>query len=163
MHWSIRALSMATGVTLACLGGALAATKTATFRVTATVQSECTIAASDLAFGTLGILTANVDALTTLTVTCTSGTAYQIALDEGTAMGSTIEDRKMASGSNTLGFQLYRNAARTQVWGETAGTDTLAGTGTGNAQVVQVFGRIAPQMTPPAGTYDTQIVASINY
>src|SRR5262245_48452399 len=44
------------------------ATQTATFRVSATVQSECTIGATNLAFGTVGIITTNIDALSTITV-----------------------------------------------------------------------------------------------
>lgn len=149
--------------TISCAIAAHAATRSATFRVSATVQSDCTITATDLAFGTLGLLAANVDAASTLTITCTSGANYQIALDPGTASGSTIEDRKMASGTNALGFQLYRNAARTQVWGQTSGMDTLGGSGTGSVATVQVYGRIPPQMTPPAGTYETQITATISY
>src|SRR5262245_5594598 len=111
---SIGALLVSAGAALACAIAANAATRSATFRVSATVQSDCTITATDLAFGTTGLLTANIDAASTLTITCTSGANYQIALNAGTASGSTVEDRKMASGSNVLAFQLYRNAGRTQ-------------------------------------------------
>jgi spore coat protein U-like protein len=69
----------------------------------------------------------------------------------------------MASGTNQLAFQLYRNAARTQIWGQTAGTDTLGGTGTGTVATVNVYGRIPTQLTPPAGAYETQITATISY
>jgi len=148
------------------LGGILvaqAATKTATFKVSATVQSDCTITATDLAFGNVGLVTANVDATSTLTITCTSGTAYTIALNAGTAAASTIANRRMASGANSLGFQLYRDAGRSQIWGETSGTDTLGGSGTGSAASVTVYGRIAPQAAPPAGAYETTITATITY
>jgi spore coat protein U-like protein len=154
---------LAPATALACALAAHAATRTATFRVSATVQSDCTITATDLAFGTLGLLAANVDATSTLTITCTSGANYQIALNPGTVSGSTIEDRKMASGTNQLGFQIYRNAARTQVWGQTSGMDTQGGTGTGAVSTVTVYGRVPPQLTPPAGTYETQITATISY
>jgi len=156
-------LLLSAAAALACALAAHAATRSATFRVSATVQSDCTITAADLAFGTLGLLAANVDATSTLTITCTSGANYQIALNAGTVSGSTIEDRQMASGVNTLGFQLYKNAARTQIWGQTAGMDTVGGSGTGAAATVTVYGRVHPQLTPPAGTYETQITATISY
>lgn len=150
-------------VALACSTAAQAATKTATFRVSATVQSECTIVATDLNFGTIGIVSSNVDALSSITITCTSGTTYNIALDEGTVSGSSIADRKMGSGANMLAFQLYKDATRAEIWGETPATDTLGGTGTGSPQTLTVYGRVAPQVAPAVGVYETQITATIVY
>jgi spore coat protein U-like protein len=139
------------------------ATKTATFNVTATIQNDCTISAAALAFGNVGTVTANVDAVSQVTITCTPMTNYTVGLDGGSVVGSTVADRKMSKGTDRLGFQLYRDAARTQVWGLTVGTDTAGGTGTGTTETITVYGRIMPQNTPPAGNYSNTITATITY
>jgi len=140
-----------------------AATKTATFNVTATVVSDCTISADHLDFGNVGILTANVDADADIRVLCTSGTQYTVALDAGSGTGSTIQDRQMANGPNTLKYQMYRDVARVQVWGDNPGTDTEGGVGTGNQDVLKIYGRIPVQAPPAPGNYISTVTATITY
>lgn len=141
-----------------------AATKTTTFQVRLTLANDCAISASDLDFGSQGVLGANIDQTTTLSVTCTTGAPYSVGLDAGTAAGSTIANRLLAGpAAATVRYQLYRDAARTQIWGNTPGTDTVAGTGNGAAQTLTVYGRVPPQTTPAAGAYTTNITATINF
>ncbi|OYR19401.1 spore Coat Protein U domain protein [Brucella thiophenivorans] len=66
-------------------------------------------------------------------------------------------------GGATITYSLYRNAARDTVWGDTTGTNTLAGTGTGAAQQLTVYGRVPPQNTPAPGTYTDTVTATITY
>src|SRR3954471_3155650 len=113
----------------------LAATATSTFTVQVTLTASCTInSAATLNFGSQGILAANVDQTSTLQVQCTNTTPYNIGLDAGTGTGATVTTRKMTSGGNTIDYSLYRDAARTQVWGTTIGTNTVSAAGTGAAQ-----------------------------
>ncbi|MDR5764458.1 MULTISPECIES: spore coat U domain-containing protein [Caballeronia] len=142
---------------------AMAASKSATFDVTLTVQDDCSIAANPLNFGSTGVISNNLDQTTTLSVTCTKGTAYSVALDAGTANGSTVADRKMsnAAGDASVEFNLYRDTARTQVWGNTVDSDTVAGTGDGSNQSITVYGRVPSQDTPAAGTYSSTITATL--
>lgn len=139
-----------------------AATKTAKFNVTATVQNDCTVAATDLAFGTVGLLSSNVDSTSTLTITCTPTTAYKVGLDAGNVTGSTVDNRLMASGATTLRYQLYSDTARTQVWRDSVDS-TVGGTGSGVAQSMTVYGRIPVQTTPAVGSYLAQVTATITY
>ncbi|MFX7139997.1 spore coat protein U domain-containing protein, partial [Acinetobacter baumannii] len=89
---------------------------------------------------------------------------YNVGLDAGTAAGSTITNRLLAGpAASTVAYQLYRDAARTQIWGNTPGTDTVAGTGNGAAQTLTVYGRVRPQSTPAAGAYTSTITATINF
>jgi len=135
-----------------------------TFTVSATVTSNCIVSAATLNFGTQGVLVANVDATTTVSVTCTQAVAYTVGLDAGTGSGATVAARKMTGpASATVTYSLYRDSARTQVWGQTIGTDTIAGTGSGSAQVSTVYGRTPPQTTPAPGTYTDTIVVTITY
>jgi spore coat protein U-like protein len=140
-----------------------AATKTATFNVTATVVDDCTISADHLDFGDVGILSSNVDADANIRVLCTQGTDYTIALDAGSGTGSTIQDRHMANGTDTLKYQMYRDAARVQVWGDNPGTDTEGGEGNGNEQVLTIYGRVPVQPAPAPGSYISTVTATITY
>ena len=140
-----------------------AATKTATFNVTAVVVSDCTISADHLDFGNVGILTANVDADAEIRVLCTTGTEYQVGLDAGSGTGSTVQDRYMANGSDTLKYQMYKDVARVQVWGDIPPTDTASGVGTGNEDVLTIYGRIPVQSPPAPGNYISTVTATITY
>ncbi|SAK43788.1 secreted pili protein involved in motility and biofilm formation [Caballeronia pedi] len=161
---SFVSLALATGPLIP--SGVGAATRTTTFTVSLTLQNDCQIAANALNFGNSGVIAANIDQTTTLSVTCSNGAVYNVGLDAGSVTGSTIPNR-LLSGTGTpaptVGYQLYRDAARTLVWGQTVGTDTQSGTGTGAAQTLTVYGRVAPQNTPAAGTYTSTVTATITF
>jgi len=142
-----------------------AATKTATFQVLATIVSDCTIiSAPNIDFGSVGVTTANTDTTSTLTVACTPGTTYSLALDPGTGAGSTITDRRMASGGGgSLKYQLFRDTGRTQNWGNTVPTDTQGGTGTGSNNSYTIYARIPPQAAPAVGSYASTVTVTVTY
>ncbi|WIM09052.1 MAG: Sigma-fimbriae tip adhesin [Enhydrobacter sp.] len=137
-----------------------AGTATATFQVTATVQATCNISATNLAFGTYA--GAQTDATSTVTVTCTNTTAWNVGLNAGTC-GATVTTRCMANGAAQLNYALYRDSARTQNWGQTVGTDTLTGTGNGAAQANTVYGRIPAGQFPAPGAYTDTITATVSF
>jgi spore coat protein U-like protein len=161
---SFISLALATGPLIPF--GVQAATRTTTFTVSLTLQNDCQITANPLSFGTSGVLAANIDQTTTLSVTCSNGAAYDVGLDAGSVTGSTIPARLLGGTGTpapTVAYQLYRDAARTLVWGQTAGTDGLSGTGNGSAQTLTVYGRVAPQTTPAVGTYTSTVTATITF
>lgn len=133
------------------------------FTVTATVITNCNVTASTLNFGTQGVLAANVDQTSPLQVQCTNTTPYNIGLDAGTGTGATVTTRKMTGASNTISYSLYSNSGRTTVWGNTIGTNTVSGTGSGTLQTSTVFGRVPLQTTPPPATYTDTIIATVTY
>ena len=142
---------------------ALAATNTATFSVTATVQATCLISANNLSFGTY--VGSQIQDTSTISVTCTNTTPYNVGLDAGAASGATVTTRQM-TGTNydqLLNYSLYSNTNYTTNWGNTVGTDTVAGTGTGAAQTLTVYGEVpAGQYIEPDSYADT-ITATITY
>jgi spore coat protein U-like protein len=155
-------------VAIACLfpsaNGALAATTASNFTVQIAIGASCTInSASTLNFGAQGVLTANVDQTSTLQVQCTNTTPYNIGLNAGTGTGATVASRKMTSGANTVNYSLYSDAGRTTVWGNTVGTDTVAGTGDGAAQSYSVYGRVPAQTTPAPGSYSDTVTVTVTY
>ncbi|WP_458071118.1 Csu type fimbrial protein [Rhodanobacter sp. BL-MT-08] len=134
------------------------------FTANAVVAKTCTItAANNLNFGsTVGLLTGNVDATTTLQTQCTSNTAFQIGLDNGQHASGTA--RRMAGSSGDLvTYELYQDSARSIRWGNTVNTDTVTGTGNGAVQTNTVYGRVAPQTTPTPGTYSDTITVNVTY
>jgi len=142
----------------------LAATTTSTFTVSVTLAATCTInSASTLNFGNQGILSANIDQTSTIQVTCTNTTPYNIGLDAGTGSGATVATRKLTSGGATVNYTLYSDTGRTTVWGNTVGTDTVAATGNGTGQNYTVYGRIPTQTTPAPGTYTDTITVTVTY
>jgi spore coat protein U-like protein len=138
-----------------------AGTATTTFQETANVQATCNISATNLAFGTYAGTVS--DATSTVTVTCTNTTAWNVGLTAGTCPGATVTTRCMLNGAAQLGYALYRDSARTLNWGNTSGTDTLAGTGNGTAQANTVYGRIPAGQFPAPGAYADTITATVSF
>src|SRR3954453_9291316 len=147
--WRGYGTALAASFLIPLAGAGPAASTTTTFAVQATITATCTInSASTLNFGNQGILAANVDQSSTVQVTCTNTTPYNIGLDAGTGSGATVATRKMTSGGATVNYSLYSDSAHTTVWGTTIGTDTVAATGNGTGQSYTVYGRVPPQTTP---------------
>jgi spore coat protein U-like protein len=144
---------------------ASAQTATGTFNVRITILAECLLrSATDLDFGSTGVIGANIDQQSAISVQCTNSTPYNVALTAGTGSGATVANRLMTGpASATVSYNLYRDAARTQVWGTTTGTNTVAGTGNGAVQTIPVYGRVPPQTTPAPGVYTDVITISVTF
>ena len=69
----------------------------------------------------------------------------------------------MSQSSEQVTYGLYQDSGRTQVWGDSAGTNTAAGTGSGLAQTFSVYGRVPAQSTPSPGTYVDTVVVTVSY
>ena len=135
-----------------------------TFRVTARVQAVCEVTASDLAFGTYTAQAGTpLQGTTLLRTTCTPNSTYNIGLNEGTSPGATVNQRKMVSGAQALNYQLYSDSARSTIWGNTPGTNTVTGVGTGIAQDHTVFGAVPAAQVVPAGDYQDTITVRVYY
>ena len=159
-------------VPASCTAAAATNRKSATnsfpFTATATVLPQCgSYLVTDMEFGTVaGRISAPIDQTAQLTLTCVRRTAFNVSLDNGLhALGST---RRMRHATNTAAFipyELYRDSARQQRWGNMLGSDVVAGVGTGVAQQVSIYGR-APATTgalPVAGNYADRITVTITY
>ena len=158
--WALSSLSAAT---------ANAGSANGTFQVNATVVSSCTVSGSTLSFGSaIDPLAASVpvDASSTLTVQCTNTTPYAVALNAGTHAGgpANFTARAMASGSNSLGYQLYLDSGRSSVWGDGTGSSaTSSGTGTGSTQTIPIYGRIPSLSGIVPGTYTDTVTVTVTY
>lgn len=146
-------------------GGAGGGAVTFPFAATATVPNNCIIStATNLDFGSLpGLITADRDQTSAITFTCTGRTAWNVGLDDGQNSSGGIRRMRLGATGSYVNYELYRNAARTQRWGATIGTDTVPGTGTGSAQTLTVYGRVPAAQAVPAGSYLDVVTVTVTY
>lgn len=140
------------------LAAALAALPAAARAQTCTVRGV-----TGVAFGAYDPIGANAavarDSTGQVQYRCTR-VAPLVTLSAG-ASGS-YQPRQLRQAASALGYNLYRDAARSQVWGDgTAGTFTVLGQ-RGNRTLV-IYGRIFPGQPVPAGSYSDTVVATLNF
>jgi spore coat protein U-like protein len=141
---------------------AAAATASNSMSVSVTVQASCTVTASTLSFGNYTGSAAN--ATSAVSVTCSNSTAYNVGLSAGTASGATVSTRKMTGpASALLSYSLYSDPSRTVNWGQTAGSDTVPGVGSGAVQALTVYGQTPAGQFLTPGSYTDTITATITY
>ena len=135
---------------------------TTTFGVSATVLKDCVVSATALAFGNYtGAVNNNTS---TVTVTCTKSTTYTVGLSAGLASGATVTTRQMQNGANLLNYSLCSDSAACATnWGNTLATNWVAGTGSGAAQALTVYGQIPAAQYVTPGSYADTITVSVTY
>jgi len=139
---------------------------TANFDVTLTIVANCIIAATPLNFGSVqGVLSTAVNVNTTVNVTCTNTTPYNVGLNAGTGTGSSGTARFMSGtgvNTGTVAFNLFQTSGAT-LWGNTQGTNTLGGIGSGSLQPLTVYGQVPAQATPAPDAYKSTITATVYF
>jgi len=115
------------------------------------------------------------DSVGTVTVTCrhVSGNAervsYSVSLSNG-LLGTSAATRAMGAGAARLGYNVFTDPARTQVWGNGTGGTVIAsgsmtvGPGVGNGTktfVHSVYGRIPQLQDAAPGTYNDTMVLTL--
>ncbi|KAB8305447.1 MULTISPECIES: spore coat U domain-containing protein [Rahnella] len=157
---------------------ARAATATAAFTVTATLTNGCAFGSSfsspttnlgTINFGSMSSIPANVDTTSvagagSVVVTCTPGTSVSIAMDYGTHGGSaTRRFLQNTTSTEQLGYQLFQDAARSQVWGNGALVKSVASF-PATTQTYPVYARLYAVTTlPSAGTYTDTVTVTLTY
>lgn len=146
-------------------GTAWATDATTTMGVSATVLNACLVSATNMAFGTYDPTSSvPTDATSSISVTCTPGTLFNVGLNAGTTGGATVTTRQMLKGASPLSYSLYSNAGRSTNWGNTSGTDTVAQTATGILPMsFTVYGRIPAQQSVAAGNYTDTVTVTVSY
>jgi spore coat protein U-like protein len=128
--------------------------------------ASCQVSASAVSFGSFSPLTLDFVVSTgSITVNCTDVASYAIALSAG---NGTYSLRSMFSGSHTLDYNLYRDAAHQQVWGDGVADNfvvTAANPVNGQPYVHTVYGSISliTSRGTHVGTYTDTIAIIVNY
>nr|WP_279432901.1 spore coat protein U domain-containing protein [Pseudomonas aeruginosa] len=122
-----------------------------------------------LSFGTLGNLASPVNVASSsgagsIVLTCTPGMTVSVALDYGVNGGSSNQRYlKRVSGNETLAYQLYQDAAYSQVWGNGALARTIANF-PASTQTYTVYARLfAVGSLPSAGNYRDTVTVTLSF
>lgn len=130
-----------------------------------TAEAACTISTTAVNFGTYNVFSASPDNATgQVTYRCTAPRPplVTIQLDKGGA--PTFNPRQMRMGSEILNYNLYRDPARTTIWGDGTGgsqTYTRSNPPVNQNINVNVFGRIPAGQDVSAGSYSATVTATI--
>lgn len=161
----VAAALVALPVVLAGSASAQTTTSPVDLDVSIEIIDECVVTSPvAVNFGTVGFLSEAVTAQGSITVQCTSGVDYEIAIGAGGGDGATTSVRKMTGpGDATINYALYRDASYEQVWGDDFETDTKAGVGSGSGDVHTIYGQVPVQTTPATGVYSDTVAITVQY
>jgi spore coat protein U-like protein len=156
----LRALVFAVAIACALYAAANAGSTTTTFNTQIATAAACATNSAATLNYTQGMLAAKVDQTSTFQV-LRHTTQFTIGFEACTGSGTTVAARELTSGSNTVNYAFYSDAAHTMIWGNTPSTDTLADAGTRSGQNFTVYGRAAPQAAPAPGNYSDTITVTV--
>jgi len=141
-------------------------TATGSLQVSITVANNCSVTTSGVQFGGYDPSASNastpMSAGGSVTLTCTQGSVPVIGLSYGAhASGVT---RRASDGTNFIAYQLYKDSARTQPWGD-SGSDVLNAGGSSSRQPrsFSVHAQVPAGQNVPSGTYSDTVVVSVNF
>lgn len=141
--------------------------------------ADCTLSATGLAFpmsyDPVGAhATADLDGSSTISFTCSrTGPGVErvnFVLSLSTGGSGTYTSRRLASGANTLNYNLFTDATRSVIWGNgTGGTSLISGSlnltpGQPTRSLTQtVYGRIPRAQDAAIGAYLDSITVTLSF
>jgi spore coat protein U-like protein len=130
--------------------------------------TSCTVTAVGVAFGTYTPMQATpLDMNGTINIACTGISGRNtVTIDLSPGASNNYLTRTLTTGANSLNYNLYFDAAYTQVWGNGTGT-SVEGSATIRKRVpnasLPVYGAIAARQDPAPGDYADTILVTVNY
>ena len=139
--------------------------------------ATCSLTATGVSFGTyIPNQAMPADSAGSMTIACVKGlldtlpTTVSYSVDISRGRSSSYSPREMTSGANTLRYNLYRDASRLTIWGDTTGgTSNVTGAlqlpaPLGSASVMHnVYSRIFAGQNAVPGIYADSIVVTVMY
>lgn len=129
--------------------------------VSATVTASCTLTTTPMMFGNAAIFSGTLDSVSALSLKCPPNTSFSIAIDNGKNFNG---QRRMVSDPGAFPFfryatyEVYKDAARTQVWGASAGRTVIGTMPRSGALVLNIYGRVPAAIILPTAYRDTLTV-----
>lgn len=124
---------------------AQAAQLSATYETRITIETSCSVSASTLDFGTVGIITGTQTASSTVNVICSSGTPFALSFNPSGI--ATSFAGQMANGANTINYNAM-------LLGPNAGVGSATRT---------ILGSLPLQPQPLSGSYVDNRTIYLNY
>ena len=128
--------------------------------------AKCTIATTSVAFGIYNVFSvAPLDSTGTVGINCNGGAAnVQITITRGQSGSYAL--RTLRKATESLGYNLYVDAARSAIWGDgTGGSQAyMAGNPPNNTEVTAtIHGRIPAGQDISAGSYSDSVSVTVNF
>lgn len=158
----VKRLLLSAGILLA-MHSINADTLSSTISVVINVPGACTFNITNLTISYSPIDNAPVNTTNTISIRCNPGTIYNVGLNAGTTPGATIYSRAASSGNHTINYGLYQDAAHSMIWGNTIGTNTVAGTANGTTQNYIIYGQVFAGQMAPIGTYTDTVTLTVTF
>jgi spore coat protein U-like protein len=130
--------------------------------------TSCTVSAVGVDFGTYTPMqAAPLDINGTINIACTGVNGRNtVTIDLSTGTSNNYLTRALTTGIYTLNYNLYFDAAYTQVWGNGTG-GSVEGSATIRRRTpnasLPVYGAIAARQDPAPGSYGDTILVTVNY
>lgn len=137
--------------------------------ITATVLSSCVVTTNAINHTDFAPdATTEPQSSADIAVVCTApNTNYNVLISKGTGTGAandgTLREMRVLGVGDPLRYTLYRDAARTLVWGDTVGTNTATGTGGLVPSIHTVYSKIFSGQSVPPGVYTDTVMVSVVY
>ena len=132
----------------------------------------CSVNIDDVTFGTYDFLAGNLDAVSNVEVTCSAlviGVNFNYTVEVDGGLSADMTDRYMSNGADSLHYNLYADAARTQVWGDGSSGTTVIVDGYAFDILIpvtrnySVYGRIPGGQLSPPGYYSDTLTVTVIY
>ena len=136
---------------------------------------SCSVTATGPAFGVYNPLNAaptlaNGQEVVTCTLTGNATTTVNLVSSFSTGASGSYALRTMLSGANTLNYNLYKDAALTQILGNGSGGSqtilaslTLTRLNRTRTSTAILYGRVPASQDVPAGSYTDTITVTVTY
>ncbi len=130
-------------------------------------KGHCWITSTSVNFGSYDIfLSAPTDSTGAVSIYCNQENIITVSIGPSTTSGSfNPRQMKLTTGTDLMDYNLYRDASRTQIWGDgTGGTFTVSGnlTRKGTENYI-VYGRIPAAQDISAGLYMETLTVTLNW
>jgi len=130
--------------------------------------ASCNVSAVGVAFGTYTPLqAAPLDVSGTINIACAGVTGRNtVTIDLSTGASNSYVNRTMSTGTATLSYNLYYDAAHSQVWGNGTGGSVEGSTvirRRAPSASLPVYGSVAAGQDPAPGSYADSITVTVNY
>jgi spore coat protein U-like protein len=136
---------------------------TFTLSPSVTITGTCSVTNGSLSFGSMGNISTAVNATGTFDVSCTPSVHYNVGLGTGQNSASVTTRRmRLGATSSYLSYALYLDSARATNWGLSS-PNVLTANGSNSARTFTVYGTLAAQTAPAAGSYSDTVQIVVSY
>jgi spore coat protein U-like protein len=125
--------------------------------------ATCTITATPVSFGSYDVFSSS-DLVTTGSISYSCrGFAWTLSVSLSKGGAPNNNPRRMASGRNHIDYNLYLDAAHTQIWGDPNPNQYSRFWVWNESGTLPVYGLIPAGQDVPVGSYNDFVVATINF